>query len=360
MKNNEQILKEYIRSVIAEDGDGGGGGDGGGLAGLSYGGSGSGGIGKYGFGNKSHAIRLLKIFTDPFKILSSELQQIGANAKMLVGVFFESIMTTVIPFLESDYDKIFEQRDKSVKDIQSKYGDVYKEMWESFKQEDLLVLSFMMDPGLFMAGRAFWKTPEKAAAATKFISGGIGGNIIAAVTTAGHDVAAFIAGGKSSIAKSYKRFESVERLHEDSKEGDNSAVENYAALIKKFRYSDEYDEMLESEHAREVSHDAQDVIKESLRQVIQNAAEQKNKIKTLEDLKGLLGNDAKEVSEQLEQLDDADKASFEQQLVESTQKSITTFFAEKLKEELARIKESGLPSGTKLESMYRLAIQKLS
>lgn len=365
--NDEKILKEYIRRIISED-------DFGGFdftSDYGYGGS----FSKYGYGDWSHVKKLFDIFADPVRVAGAEIQKIIPNFKAFIHSVFETVMTTVVPFLSSDYEKIFKRRDERVKEVEQKYGDVYKRMWSSFTgggAEDLLILGFMMNPGLFMAAPAFWKSSEQAAAGVKFLAGNIVSDTIETISSLAkefvkvvtHDapyVARRVKSQMNTFARNFEEVKTVRHgkiLYEENDKKEK--VKNYVDAVKKFKKSDEYNEILKSRRANEIKTDAEKILGEFLNGVVESAKKRMSSVNSVNDVMSMLGGESKELSSMIEKLDEGEKKEFEKQLVESIRENIKSWYVKKLSDDVKKAKDSGLPSGTRVESMYERAISSLS
>lgn len=353
MKKDEQILRKFVKNVLAED-------DGGGDIGFDIG-MGAGG-GYQGFADASHLKRIVQaVWTDPKSALMGMGEDVFANAKAVISVFFESIMSTIVPFLDSEYEKIFKRRDERLSQTEKKYGDAWKRTVDSFKDSDLTVLSFMANPGLFMTGLGFWKVPGKAASSLKFLTGGVGSEIVNSVVSAANEIANFATGEKSSIAKPYKKKpykqfeESRNRLNEES-DGKNKK-QDYINAVKEFKRSGGLEEVLNSKRAQEVANFAKGLTKQYLSEIIAAAHKAQSSVKSLADVEKMLDQNAQK---QLAGLNDQERKAMEQQLVQATQKSVSAYFVAKLTDELKAAKQAGMPDGTEIEKMYRRAIAAIS
>lgn len=154
--SDSRLLREFVREVLKEDDTGGygyvptpgGGGFGGGMGYSSYGGS------------------LKSIFVQPFidagKVIKASSAKALLRIKTLAKTAIETILTTMIPFLKSNYEHIFKVEQEQLKKLKDKYRDAFKGVDAAFTK-DVMILSFMVSPQAFITTRLAMKAPEAVA-----------------------------------------------------------------------------------------------------------------------------------------------------------------------------------------------------
>src|SRR4051812_36709123 len=113
---SEKLLKEYVRHIIAEDG-------------YDMGMMGMGDMpGGIAFGGPSLYQTFIKPFVNVGKVALAGAEKIAARTKAAIRVAVEGTLSTLIPFLEAEYDKIFEAEEKDLALIKEKYADLFNEI----------------------------------------------------------------------------------------------------------------------------------------------------------------------------------------------------------------------------------------
>ena len=159
---HKDLLKEYIK-LLAEDEGGLGfdmGGDMGGPGGMS-------------FGSQED---LMKVFVNPFldvgKTVAGKTKELSQRAQTLAKVGFEAAMTTLLPFLASDYQQIFAQEKQELETIKSQYKDVYDSTWTAFKDNDVALTAFFYAPKAMITVGAIRNAPIVATKMLSVLTGG--------------------------------------------------------------------------------------------------------------------------------------------------------------------------------------------
>lgn len=150
--NDKNILREYIENILTEY-DGGYDVDYTNMSdspmGMSWGGPG-----------------LFKTFIEPFvdvlKTGKAASEKVSSKVKTLGKVIFETLKTTLIPALESNYKQIFDSEKEQIKKINQKYSDVYDRTNKALFQNDIIMAAFMTNPALFITAIMAKKSPEVA------------------------------------------------------------------------------------------------------------------------------------------------------------------------------------------------------
>jgi|SRR5579885_516786 len=159
------LLQEFVREVLRED-DGGVYGD---LAmadamqnpwGVSF-----------GSGKDLYNI-FVKPFADVVQTAAGKTKELSQRGQTLLRVTFETVATTLIPFLTDSYNEIFEHEKEKLDKIRSEYAEVYRSNWDAFKDEDFQLLAFMYNPGRFITSKVLKKSPAVAVELLSIVSGG--------------------------------------------------------------------------------------------------------------------------------------------------------------------------------------------
>jgi hypothetical protein len=155
MNDVDKLLKEYI--VLLTEEDGGGGGD--------YGYGGMGGIPAGTWGYMDYGGPLSDIFVKPFvnvfDIAKAGLKELGIRVKTALKVALEVVLTTLIPWLDTDYKKIFNTQREELKRFKQQHAELFKQNLLGFSNDAKLV-AFMINPGIYITAGLVRKSPDVA------------------------------------------------------------------------------------------------------------------------------------------------------------------------------------------------------
>jgi len=157
-QDNNRLLKEYVRQILVE-----------------YEGMGSYDSMGMGMGWGASQSDLLNTFITPFtdvvKVAVGQAKEIVRRSRTLVRVAFETVMTTLIPFVEDSYDEIFREEKADIERIRNEYKDVYDRTAKSFN--NLGAIGFFMAPGPFLLAKIGSSGPKAVAKTLSVATGGL-------------------------------------------------------------------------------------------------------------------------------------------------------------------------------------------
>jgi hypothetical protein len=170
----EQELRAAIRRILSED-DGGGGYGGGEYAGYGsdmgmWGGGGHGGMNTH-FLTGPRLKKVFDAFTAPFQLLYAGAKEAFVHVEALAHIAFETVATSIIPFLQSEHDATIARRNEKIKQIDSKYAPVKKAVGDAFATTDFKFISFCMYPAAYITMPFLLKSPEVGYGIVKFVAG---------------------------------------------------------------------------------------------------------------------------------------------------------------------------------------------
>ena len=140
-KNENAAFKRFVRSVLVEDFDGGGyAGD------YDPGPMGYGGPWGVSFGGPGLFKTFVQPFVDVFRVATAETKKLAAASRGLLKSAFEATVSMIVPFVEAEYDEIWNKQNEKIKEINQEYADVYKRIDDAFAGDDVRVLAFLVDP----------------------------------------------------------------------------------------------------------------------------------------------------------------------------------------------------------------------
>lgn len=114
----------------------------------------------------------IKPFTDVVSTAAAEVSKSSVRAQTLAKTAFETIATTLIPFLSSDYDEIWADEKERIDGIKAKYKDVYDATWTAFKDNDVMAAAFGYSPAAFLTKQALKNAPLPVLKTLNALTGG--------------------------------------------------------------------------------------------------------------------------------------------------------------------------------------------
>lgn len=116
------------------------------------------------------------IFVDPitsiFKTAAFSLENAVAATKGLIKGILYQIPTLLIPGLKFNYDQFKIDQENKMQEIEKKYGDTLKKVFDGLKSRDLWGMSFLLFPEMMLAQKLLFAAPSTALNALEIISGG--------------------------------------------------------------------------------------------------------------------------------------------------------------------------------------------
>ena len=165
---NDKLIQEYIKLILEDDG------------GFDMGG-GTGGWG-VSFGSDKDLYNVfVKPFSDVFATTAGKTKELSQKALSLGRVAFEAAMTTIFPFLKSDYDQIFAKEKAAIQDIKQEYKDVYDATWTAFKDNDIALAAFLYSPKAILTAATIRNAPIAATKMISVLTGGVMDDFLAKV-----------------------------------------------------------------------------------------------------------------------------------------------------------------------------------
>lgn len=154
---SEQLIREYVSTVLQEDNPG---------YGVSH-------IGDIDIGDAGD---ILKMFGVPdIKNLGGTIagvtKEMTTRLKTAIKVLWGASVS-LIPGFGYDYAEIFDKEKTELKKVREEYKDVFAATDEAFKGNDMAMFAFMANPGAFLGAKMAAAAPD---AAKKMLSAATGG-----------------------------------------------------------------------------------------------------------------------------------------------------------------------------------------
>lgn len=375
------MLRESIRSIILQEFEGGGGGD---YAGLGLGGAGM----PYGMhfasGNQMYNA-FIKPFTDVLGVAAGKTKELATKAVSAVKVAYEAIVTTFLPFMSDDYEKIFTAEKASIDKIRSEYSDVYSSTWTAFENNDILVPAFLYSPVAFLTMQFVKKAPQASMHLVSAIGGGMFDNAMMRFITgqsyghsgghhrnSTHDMRGDVMGtGMGGYGGGYGTGlgssvgESVERLFEDDDKNDkkkkskkDDKKQKMLGRLLKFISSDKVQNKLESSpKVKEMESKGKELVHSTVKKVLEQASAYIN-ANSFEDIKKITGKLPKEAAE-LTKLPSGEREKAEKLVLATLKKSAKEFYVKQLEAYVKSAASAGVPSDHPFIELYTKVIAKI-
>lgn len=324
------MLRECIRELLAEDGEGSMGGFmGGGPADMGYG---------MHFGSGED---LYKIFVQPFvdvgQTVAGKGKELSQNVQTLLHTAFETVATTLIPVLSSDYKQIFAAEKQRIDKIRGEYADVYKRTWDAFDNHDLLVASFMYDPSRFLTQKFIEQSPKVAAKLMSVLTGGT------------------IDPELNGIIGSVKSGKHEGAIRED---GEQPAPDpKRQALVQGLLNPELLKQVSSSQRVQEMEREGKAMVQDTLKQVWQHA-QKVMRAKSVQDLQHMVKKPIPGL-DKLKQVPEQERQQGEQQLISNTKAAMKSFYIKSLEAQAKAAVDAGTPSDHPYVKAYQSVIGKI-
>lgn len=376
MTQHERLLRECIRSILSEDyGSLGVGGDYSAFVNAAGGmGMGHGAYGVH-FGDANAMYRtFIKPFADVIGVVKGNVKELSQRALTVVHVAFESLATTLIPFLRDDYAEIFEKEKEQISRIREEYADVFNATWEAFDEMDVLIPAFMFRPDLFLTAQFVRRAPAAASKILSVLSGGALDNVLKNFTMGPSKGTKHRSSGKSKSPSEFfsngggpsymdygygaghtgmgfgfhESLERVDELRVDPK------VKRLMQIIK----NEKVKRMLQqSPKVQKMSEQGRSLVQGTLKTVFEHASAVLS-ADDLHELQQKLGKQIKGLSE-VEKLPAQERKVAEAQLMKAVKASMKEFYVKQLTAQASSAVKAGVPREHPFVQDYTSVISKI-
>lgn len=364
-EHKRTILREYVRSYLLKEDDGG----------FGFGMMGD-MIGPYGVHYASGGQlynTFIKPFVDVVAVTTGKAKEMGARTLTAAKVAFEAIATTVIPWLTSDYEEIFQKEKQAIDKIRDEYKEVYAATWDAFRNKDVALIAFFCYPGIVMTSTFARNSPLTALRVMNVMSGGTMDDTIMKVKTTfaspfyhGHH------GSHSKTTTNYMTFnspggdkmgwmgESIVKEDDGDEEkkkttkGEKSKKERFADVVTDKRL---VKKALSSPFAQRVQADARRIVENTLRDVTEKASNVMAAT-SLEDLQKRVGKPLKGM-DKLHNVDKESRQEAEKRVLENVKKSMREFYVKNLEAQVKDAVSAGIPQDSGFVKTYAATINKI-
>jgi len=361
--SEQTILREYVKQVLCED-EGYGG-----MVGASF------DMSPYGAhfasGNAIYTT-FIKPFVDVKDVAMGKTKELSQKAQTLGKVAFETVGSTLLPFLYSQHEEIFKKEKEEIDKIKAQYGEVYNATWDAFKDNDVALTAFFCFPGAVLTGLMAKKAPDVAINMLSTISGGTIDSFLDKVKKSYHlgspsggksksSAGGGGGGGSGGMGGNYDMGFGggstgggsvgealVRELAGDKKKPKLSDIVTNQKVVKK---------ALSSPEAQRMQQEARDIVKGTLQAVFEQA-QAVITANSLEDLQKKLGKPLKGL-DKLKGMQPQERAAAEKQLLTTLKKSMKEMYSKNLEMQVKQATDAGIPENSGYVKLYVSAIQKI-
>jgi hypothetical protein len=373
----EELLREYIRSSLLTEDDGGVGGYG------DYGGGGyssdmsSGMVGPYGirFGSDQQMYdTFIGPFVDVFKTAVGKSKEVSRKTQTLLWVGLQTVLTTLIPVYGYNYAEVFDKEKEDIEKIRDEYKDVYDRTDQALKSHDAALLAFMASPALTLGYAASKMTAKASKSLLSAASGGLSDKIYDSAKEKAVAAGRWMLGdddSSSSRSSSKKKsspkaaasiFDSIGEGQINEEEGDEKKGSEVTPQ-KILRNKKFIAKAAESPKAKEMQAKATEIYRKTLSEVFKQAEGLLKKARTVEDIEKLVGKkmkpDMKKKLDEIKNLPPQEKVKAEKMLIDGSKKAMKDFYVKNLTQEVDAVLKAGIPEDAQFVKDYRTVISKV-
>lgn len=357
MKDDEKLLREYVRGLLKENGD-------------MYG---------YEFASKGEMYSgFIQPFVDVFKTAIGKSKEVTRKARTLLTVGLQAVLTTVVPFIGADYSDLFKKEKEDIDKIRDQYKDVYERTDKALRSNDAALLAFMAFPAAFLGFKAASMAPGALKSLLSAATGGASDELFAKVKqkaekaeqwSLGKDEEAEVSKRKPKKRKEEKPEEPPDREEavEESQinEDENLDVQQFKLTPKKVLTNKGFlAKSLASPRAKEMQSAATEIYRRSLDDAYKQILAFFKGTKTVEDLekvmRGKLKGDVKSKIDEIKKLPPEEKTKAEEILLKGIRDAAKEMYVKNLTERVEGVLRAGIPEDSQFVKDHRAVIQKIS
>lgn len=344
MQKSDELLRQLIREMISED-------DTGGLMDAGY--DMNNGFGAHYASSNQMYDTFVKPFVDVADVAGGKTKEMSKKTGTLMKVAFETIATTLIPFLNDSYDEIFKDESEALDKIKNEYADVYNATWDAFKDNDIATMAFMYNPGSCLTSLLARKAPGVTGKLLSVLSGGsLDGFLDKVKDKFGRKGSAppdrSSGGNTDSWQDEHKWLKGTLLREDDEKQSAGDVLTNKKVI----------DKALATPTAQHMQRDAVNVVRNTLKKVYAQAQAIMS-AKDIGDLQTKLGKKFPGF-DKLQQVPQQERAQAEQQLLTTTKKSMKAFYVKNLKSQIDKAMKAGIPQNSSFVRDYMSVISKIN
>lgn len=349
MKDEDILLREYIRDVIAED------------------------VEVTGYLTSDELFGIGKALMNPISTFIGKAKELAVKTRTLLTVGVKSLVSTFVPMYSAKYKEIFDREAEDIKRIRSEYADVYRQTDEALRSKDALLLAFMVSPLAYLGTKAATMPPDSLKGLLSATTGGFSDDVF---DFAKNKLEKKLLGPKSEPGRQEKtssaralewsrprnvELEVIKVKDRALREDRDSGFDPMTILAnKKF-----LEKVLSSPKTKEMQADALKVHRETIASLYGQVEEILKRTNTVDDIKKSmkLPPDKKVAAEKLlldlKKLPPDEKVAAEKLLLDSIKQSIKRFYEESIKAHVRDLIEAGMSEKSQVAKDYVELIKKI-
>lgn len=357
MKNHEEkLLREFVKAIIVEDDTGGHG---------YYPSGAMNGMG----GGSNYGDSLKKVFVDPFidagKVIKASSSKLLLRMKTLAKIAIETILTTMIPFLQSNYEMIFKNEREELQKIHEKYKKNFEGVDRAFTG-DAAFLAFMISPEAYITTKFIANSPQMALSVLETLAVGNEGltkyfedlkkRLQMIEKELKDDVSNYKISGNTFVKKgargpymTTKKKDLLRKAGIGQPGGAAIRAENFEKKIdprvelvmSALKNPNVMRQLSQSPLAKSMKADAFQVV-DRIDKKLFNEARNVLSAQTLQDLEKMMGRSVNVPG--LEELEGQDRVNLEDGVLKQVKASMKEFYVQSIKKEIASLENSGVDS----------------
>jgi hypothetical protein len=342
LRNKEQLLREYVRTILKEEES---------YATLLDASISQSPFGMH-YGSRTDLYNtFIKPFVDIYKTAEGETKELARRVQTAVQVVFNVVKTTLIPWTKDNYEDIFNKQKEDIDAIRSEYADVVKSSWDALTSSDATLIAFLASPGSVMSAAVLKKTPDVARNLLDVVSGGKFNQLLAkwgvgskARSSSRPDPGGYEGGSVGGVGGAFESFSRSHPLLLEKKKKKPGLTDILSS--KKI-----VNKMLDNPRVNKMQSDATQVIKNTLSQIY----EQVNtfcKTKSIKELEKALGK-------KIEGLSDESIKGAEKEVFKMLKDSIKTLYIGKMKSQIQEVRNAGFDDSSTFIKLYSAAIAEI-
>jgi hypothetical protein len=313
----------------------------------------------FGSGNQLYDT-FIKPFVDVAKTAAGKTAELSARAQTAAKVAFETIATTLVPVLSSDYAEIFSAEKKQLDDIKTRYADVYRATRSAFGDNDVMVASLMFAPWAFLSAAFVKKSPAAALSFVQVLGGNnpVIGRFVSQVQSR---YGSSLGGGKSNYSQREDAgsdtwaFEGSVYLgcivEADAAAKKNPPLERVLTMPKLTAL------LKRSELSQRMSRDGRAIVTSTLKKVLERAQTVLTAT-SIDEIERAVGKKIPKAAE-LRKLSDEERAPIEAAVLERVRASMRKVYVANLTAQAKQAMQSGLDEGHPFIRAYATAIERI-
>lgn len=341
---NEKLLREYVRSILAEDISPGGAD-----AFYGYDPQPRDAWGAVSFGSSDDFLGAfgVKGIVNLGKATLGATEEITRRGLTMLPVAFGVIASIILPWVNVSYSEIFEKENQDIQKIRAKYKAVNEEIDKVFGDVDVKALAFMASPGALLGVQSAIIAPEVATKLFSAVTGGYSDKLLASIFDG--KISNFLLGSdqKEPAKTKSTRRKNESTLHEAEEDESqrNKKTKTLRAVLSNPAF---VSKAISNKNSvvDEMSSEAQTIVLQTLKDAEQEAAAALQHDNTLESFISSMKKYSKKQPprELLDQIDEIEKlprdkkSLAEKKMLDQLKKALKDLFINPLKERIKLVK----------------------